>query len=130
MVRSAKIKIAVYGQSLLTNSKLIAKLDKKFIIFLCENLIQLQTAMENYSIKILLIEIGSNGKELKTLIEIHSSNPEVHVIALGEEEPKEHLIKAYKYGSKDFFKLPVNTALLIERVENIAKRNSKQLITI
>jgi DNA-binding NtrC family response regulator len=130
VLRSAKIEIAVYGQSLLSNSQLMSRLNKKFRVFQCENLIQLQSVMENHSIKILLIEIGSNGKELKTLKVIHSSSPSVRVIALGDEEPKEHLIKAYKYGSKDFFKLPVNTALLIERVESIIKINTQQLITI
>jgi DNA-binding NtrC family response regulator len=90
----------------------------------------LRSTKTEIAVKILLIEIGSNGKELKTLKEIHSSNPGVRVIALGEEEPKEHLIKAYKYGSKDFFKLPVNAALLIERVESIIKINTQQLITI
>ena len=124
------MKIAVYGHSLLTNSILISKLNKKFRVFPCENLIQLLTVMENHLIKILLIEIGSNGKELKALKEIHSISPNVRVIALGEEEPKEHLIKAFKYGSKDFFKMPLNSTLLFEKIEGIVKRNKQQLITI
>jgi DNA-binding NtrC family response regulator len=130
VLKSTKIEIAVYGQSMLTNSNLLTRLNRKFNVFPCTSLNQVRQILESASIKILLIEIGSNGKELKILKEIHSSNPGVRVIALGDEEPKEHLIKAYKYGSKDFFKIPVNTALLIERVESIVKRNTQQLITI
>jgi len=64
------------------------------------------------------------------LKEVHKKNPRLRVIALGQEEPKENLIKAYKYGSKDFFKMPLNEALLIERIEGIVKRNIQQSIII
>jgi len=125
VLRSAKIKIAVYGQSLLANSNLLTRLDRKFKVLACSSL-----TLESTSIKILLIEIGTNGKELKILKEVHKKNPRLRVIALGQEEPKENLIKAYKYGSKDFFKMPLNEALLIERIEGIVKRNKQQSIII
>jgi len=130
VLRSAKIKIAVYGQSLLANSNLLTRLDRKFKVLACSSLNQVRQTLESTSIKILLIEIGTNGKELKILKEVHKKNPRLRVIALGQEEPKENLIKAYKYGSKDFFKMPLNEALLIERIEGIVKRNIQQSIII
>jgi len=129
-VRPAKIEIAVYGQSLLSNSNLLTRLNRKFNVFACTCLNQVRQTLESTSIKILLIEIGTNGKELKILKEVHTNNPELRVIALGQKEPKDHLIKAYKYGSKDFFKMPLNEALLIERIEGIVKRNKQQSIII
>ena len=129
-MKSAKIEIAVYGQSLLANSNLLTRLNRKFKVLACTSLNQVRQTIESKSIKILLIEIGTNGKELKILKEVQRKNPRLRVIALGQEEPKENLIKAYKYGSKDFFKMPLNEALLIERIEGIVKRNIQQSIII
>lgn len=125
-MKSAKIEIAVYGQSLLTNSDLMRKLKKNYNVFACVSLGQIRQTIKSYTIRVLLLEIGMKGKELKILKEILDKNPRLRVITLGVEEPKEHLIKAFKYGSKDFFKMPLNVELLIERIENIVKRNQRQ----
>jgi len=124
------VEIAVYSQSLLANSNLLTRLNRKFKVLACTSLNQVRQTLESKSIKIFLIEIGANGKELKILKEVHKKNSRLRVIALGQEEPKENLIKAYKYGSKDFFKMPLNEALLIERIEGIVKRNKQQSIII
>ena len=75
------------------------------------------------TINLLLLEIGANGNELNFLKKIHIKRPGLRVISLGFEEPKEHLIKTFKYGSDDFFKMPLNIELLVERIEGIVKRN-------
>ena len=129
-MKSVKVEIAVYSQSLLANSNLLTRLNRKFKVLACTSLNQVRQTLESKSIKIFLIEIGANGKELKILKEVHKKNSRLRVIALGQEEPKENLIKAYKYGSKDFFKMPLNEALLIERIEGIVKRNKQQSIII
>ena len=119
----ANIRIAIYGQSLQTNATLKNSLEANFHVFFCKDVDQVWKTVEEKSINVLLLEIGTVGKELIILKELQAKWPRLSVISLGLEEPKEHLIKAFKYGSNDFFKMPLNIDLLIERIEGIVKKD-------
>lgn len=118
-----KIKLAIYGKSFLTDTSLYNKLHEKFNVFFCKEVNQVWNTVEKETINVLLLKIGTNGKELELLKELQDQYLNLHVISVGLEKPKEHLIKAFKYGSNDFFKMPLNADLLIERIEGIVRRN-------
>ena len=125
----SNIRIAFYGQTLQTDVTLKNRLEENFEVYYCKNINHINHTIENKSIDLLLLEIGSNGKELKILKELHTKWPKLSVISLGLEEPKEDLIKAFIYGSNDFYKIPLNIELLIERIEGIVKRNNERRST-
>lgn len=119
-----KIKIAVFGTTLFTKSDLCHNLEEKFHVFFCKNENQILEIIKRELISVLLLEIGPNGKELKILKQLQDQFPKLHVITLGLEKPQQHLINAFKYGSNDFFKIPLNVDLLIERINWIVRRNN------
>ena len=125
-MRTPTIQIAVYGKTIITDPILVNKLEEKFRVFYCEDIIHVWNTLEKISINLLLLEIGTTGQELKILKELQIKWPLLHIISLGLEKPKEHLIKAFKYGSNDFFKIPLNIELLIERIEGIVRRNNSK----
>ena len=125
-MRSQTIQIAVYGKTIISDPILINRLEEKFSVFYCEDINQVWNTLKKISVNLLLLEIGATGEELKILKEIQIKWPLLHIISLGLEKPTEHLIKAFKYGSIDFFKIPLNIELLIERIEGIVRRNNSK----
>jgi DNA-binding NtrC family response regulator len=68
------------------------------------------------------MEIGPYGRELQIIKKLHAQMPQLRIISIGAEGPMENLIHAFKFGSNDFYKLPLNIDLLIERIDGIVKK--------
>lgn len=116
---SEKIKIALLGSTLQSNSALRNKIEQEFEAKFSLTINELWYTLTNQHLDVILLEISSKGAELNILAEIQLKFTNIHIISLGMEKPQGHLIQTFKYGSNDFFKMPILEDLLIERIYGI-----------
>ena len=68
------------------------RLEENFTVCPCKNLNDIIAAIENQAVRLLILEIGTNGKELKLLKDLYSRWPNLRIISIGSEQPRDHII--------------------------------------
>ena len=123
-MKSTKSKeIILCGQLLANDSILLSRLREEFQLILCAKAKNIRSAIRNRGQKIVLLEIGEGEVELKLLKKIKCGGKKVPIIALGPGGSRDIVVEAFKYGACDFFKIPYNRELLIERIRAVINQN-------
>ncbi len=117
---STKYKVILIGPTLKKDSILHTQLKREVKLYLYENIEFFWQSHGKNAADLALIEINSKKIQLKSIMKFHNKFPEIPIIAIGSGKPKDYLIQAFKFGVKDFFKVPYPVNLLAERVKFFA----------
>jgi len=115
--------IIITSKNILLDPILKLELSKQYDLIFCSSIINLIKLINQNKIDLLLIEVHTDGKELKTIKIIHEQFPRLPIIAIGVGKLIENLVQAFQYEIIDFFKLPYNRELLIERINVVTKKS-------
>lgn len=117
-----KPSILLRGEDILLDENLLATLRK------IANVLMIQTAgmmNENFNkktIDLLVFESSENWEnDLKELRSLKKNYPEMIIIVINGGDSPDNVIRTFKMGVDDYFKKPVDAALLAERIEALLK---------
>ena len=116
-------KVILYGRTLITDEILKIKLGETFEVNLNNGISSIWQGLDKKDRCVMLLEITEGGDELDQLRYVKCVSPSISIIVLGEDMPKEKVVEAFSLGACDYFKIPYNRELLVERIIAVSRKN-------
>lgn len=110
----------LYGALLAEDEKLKLDLEKNFFVKTCERGEDLIQELWQHQVAIILFQINLNNSEIENLRKIWRENKNVPIIVLGSGRKMETVAQAFQDGAIDFFRIPYQLELLVERIRFLA----------
>jgi DNA-binding NtrC family response regulator len=102
------------------DEKLKHDLEQDFQVLPCEQSEDLIQKLQQHRIAIILFQINSDKTELEKLQRIFLKNKKLPVIVIGSGKQMELVAQAFQEGAMDFFRIPYQRDLLVERARFLA----------
>ena len=117
-----KPRILLHGEQILLNQMFLEMLKKIALVIPMKSVENIQEIFSKQSIDLLVFEsMETWEQDLKLLQVLKRNYPNLIIILIDGGESPENVIRCFKMGIDDYFKKPVDTVLLTERIEALLK---------